>query len=363
MEVPISTPSPLETWPYSLREAEVLVVNLHRRFAGVSATMHALVPVQQRSLRVVVLDRGGLGLPGTIRYRDLLRFGWSRPPKAVARIWHARRAGDLLLGLVLGKLLRQPWKFVYTSPSPRRHGLVWRTIVNRADAIIAVTKNAASFLDRYDAVVGHGVDTEQFRPPDDKSEAWRQTGLSGQYGIGVFGRIRKSKGTHLFVEAMCRALPDRPGFTAVIAGACMREDQPYLHAMKARIATAGLEQRIVFLGDLKPEEIKLWYQRVALCVAPSLSEGFGLTPLEAMASGAAALTSRAGAYPQMVEPGINGSIVDTGDVEQLCKEVLTLTSSPQELLRMGERAREIVVQKHSIECEVRGIHAVYATLV
>lgn len=346
----------------SLRDADVLVVNLHRRYSGVSATMHALVPVQQRSRKVVVLDRGGMDLPGTIGLSGVFRHGWSRPPSGRRRIWHARRAGDLLLGLLLGKLLRQPWRYVYTSPSPRRHGLVWRSIVNRADAVIAVTEQAASFLDKHQAVIGHGVDVGSFLPPADKRAAWRESGLPGELGIGVFGRIRPNKGTHDYVEAMCRLLPERPGLCGVVAGACLPGDKDYLRGMQERIAAAGLEDRIVFLGDLRPPEIKRWYQRVAICVAPSYSEGFGLTPLEAMASGAAVVATRAGAYQTMVRPGLDGRIVDAGEPAQLLEALRSMTESTEALLAMGRNAREHVVSRHSIEREVEGIHAVYDSL-
>lgn len=346
----------------SLRDADILVVNLHPRYSGVSATMHALVPVQQRERAVVVLDRGGMELPGTIGFLEVLRHGWTPPPNRRWRIWHARRAGDLLLGLLLGKVLRQPWRHVYTSPSPRRHGLVWRSIVNRADAVIAVTERAASFLDRHHAVVGHGVDVDSFRPPLDKRVAWRECGLPGELGIGVFGRIRPNKGTHVYVEAMCRLLPERPAFCAVVAGACLPGDSGYLRQMKERIAAAGLEDRIVFLGDLRPDDIKLWYQRVAICVAPSFSEGFGLTPLEAMASGAAVVATKAGAYSTMVRPGVDGHLVEAGEPEQLLAALASMTESSEELLAMGRRAREQVVARHSIEREVEGIHAVYDSL-
>ncbi len=345
--------------PRPLREAEALVVNLHRRFAGVSATVLALVPLQQRQRPVAVLDRGGLGLAHSIRWRDLLRDGW-RPPKGAShRIWHARRAEDMLLGLILRGILRQPWRFVYTSPTPRRHGRVWRAIVGRADAIIAVTPAAASFLDRYDAVLPHGVDTDAFRPPTDKLAAWAETGLPGRYGIGVFGRIRPSKGTDLFVEAMCRLLPRHPEFTAVITGLCLEKHRAFQSQLEQRIAAAGLGERIRFVGDLAGEEIKRWYQRVALCVAPSRSEGFGLTPLEAMASGAAAVTSRAGAFETMVRPGWNGALSQTGDADSLTAAIEPLLADPNELLAMGRRAREYVVEHHAIEGEVAGIHEIY----
>ncbi len=343
----------------ALRDAAVLVVNLHRRFAGVSATIAALVPVQQRERRVAVLDRGALGLAGTIGWSELLRHGWSPPPGLRHRVWHARRAGDLALGLFLARVLRQPWRFVYTSPSPRRHGAVWRAVVNRADAIIAVTEKAASFLDRHDAIVPHGIDTDAFRPPADKLAAWRESGLPGRYGIGTFGRIRPSKGTDLFVDAMCALLPRHPEFTAVISGYCKASDGAFHAGLERRIREAGLQDRIVFLGDLSDKDIKLWYQRIALCVAASRSEGFGLTPLEAMASGAAAVASREGGFPQMIVPGRNGALFDTGDGTALVAALEPLLADPEALLAMGRWARDHAAGRHAIANEVAGIHAVY----
>jgi len=348
--------------PSALSDAPVLVVNLHRRFAGVSATILALVPVQQRERRIAVLDRGELGLSGNVSLRDIFRHGWRPPGGHAHRVWHARRAGDLALGLLFARVLRQPWRFVYTSPSPRRHGVVWRTIVNCADAIIAVSPKAASFLDRHTTVVPHGVDTDAFRPPADKCAAWQESGLPGRYGIGVFGRIRPDKGTDLFVDAMCRLLPRHPEFTAVISGFCKPSDQAFRDDLERRIREARLEDRIVFLGDLSDSDIKLWYRRVSLCVAPSRSEGFGLTPLEAMASGAAAVASREGAFPQMIVPGQNGALFDTGDRDALIAALEPLLADPEALLAKGSWARDHVVAQHAIALEVAGIHAVYDAL-
>ena len=342
-----------------IENAEVLIVNLHPRYAGVAATMRALVPVQQRSRPTVFLDWAGMGLSGSVGLRDVLRYGWTVPDGVSYRVWHARRAPDLALGLILGKVLGQPWKFVYTSPSPRRHGWLWRYIVNQADAIIAVREKAALFLDRHDTVIPHGVDTKTFVPPPDKLAAWRESGLPGKYGIGNFGRVRKSKGTDIFVEAMIRVLPNHPEFTAIITGFCKPGDEKFKTSLEQRIREAGLHERIIFLGDLRFEQIVEWYRRVSLCVAVPRSEGFGLTPLEAMACGAAALTSREGFFPQLIRPGVNGEIVDTGDATATAKAVERLISDSDALLRLGTSARESVLAEHSIEREVESIHAVY----
>ncbi|MFM7298836.1 MAG: glycosyltransferase family 4 protein [Planctomycetota bacterium] len=351
------------TTPSSLREAEVLVANLSRGYAGVAATMRALVPLQQRERAVAFLDRARMGLAGSLSFAQVLREGWSAPPCGTHRIWHSRRAPEQIVGVVLRDVLRQCWKLVYTSPSPRRHGAFWRWFVRRSDAVIAVTPRAAAFLDWHSAIVPHGVDIEEFAPPVDRAVAWREAGLPGDFCIGIFGRIRPSKGTDLFIDAVCEVLPRHPRCTAVLTGLCQPGEERWRDALLAKVRAAGLEQRVVFLGDLPFREIKRWYQRVSLCVAVPRSEGFGLTPLEAMASGAAALTSREGCFPELIVPDQNGDIVPTGDARALALALERLIARPEELAAMGARARAHVVAHWSIAREVQGIHALYdATL-
>ncbi len=65
----------------------------------------------------------------------------------------------------------------------------------------------------------------------------------------------------------------------------------------------------------------MWYRRFTLFVAPSRQEGFGLTPLEAMASQTAVVTSDAGSFPSMIRPGVNGAIVPAGDADALAAAI------------------------------------------
>ena len=158
---------------------------------------------------------------------------------------------------------------------------------------------------------------------------------------------------------MCEVLPRFPDFTAVITGLCKPSHHDFRDGLLRQVENAGLKDRIVFLGDLEFDDIKRWYQRVSLCVAVPRSEGFGLTPLEAMASGAAALTSSEGYFPKILVPGMNGDIVPTGDAQALHCALEGLLDDPEALLRMGEQARRYVVENHSITREAEGIHAVY----
>lgn len=341
---------------------DIIVTNLHKRFTGVSATVAALVPLQQETLDVGVLDSGDLGLNNTLGVWQVIRGGWSKPRGGGYRIWHARRDVEMLLGLFLTKILRQKWKLVFTSAAPKRHGNFLNRIINAMDAIISTSPRAAEFLDWNTSIVTHGVDIKRFTPTADKAILHAELGLPSKYAIGVFGRVRSSKGTDLFVQALVNTLADFPDFGAFITGECKASDAEYLEKMQADIAAAGLSERIVLLGDSDVDKILKLYQASYLCVAASRREGFGLTPMEAMSSGTAVLTSKAGYWPWLVVDGENGHTFETSNAEDMTAKLRAMLSDPAKLLEMGANGREYVVNTHSIDNEVRGIAAVYNDL-
>jgi len=341
--------------------ADVVVTNLHRRFTGVSATVQALVPWQRQQQELVVWDWGQLGLGGETGFWSLLRWGWSRPRRGRWRIWHARRDIEILIGLLLRSLLRQPWRVVFTSAAPKRPGWWFRQLIRRCDAVIATSPRSAEFLDRCDAVIFHGVDCAQFHPPADREALLAEVGLAGKQVIASFGRIRPSKGTDLFVEALIQLLPGHSSWVGVVTGLCQRRHQPFLDSLKKRIVAAGLEQRIWFVGDLESTEIRRWYQRTSICVAASRSEGFGLTPLEAMASGCVPVTSTAGVWPWIIHHDF-GCAIDMGQQAALFACLDALMGDAVRLDQMASAAKSKAVAAHSIEHEADCIHQLYNQL-
>jgi mannosyltransferase len=260
------------------------------------------------------------------------------------------------MGLVLKHGLHQPWKVVFTSAAPKRPGVGLQWLLGACDAVIATSERSAAFLPRYTTVIHHGVDTHFYRPGE------RSTGVpQNSYLIGAFGRIRPSKGTDLLVSALVELLPEYPQFSAFFTGLCKPGEQAYLESMQTNINNAGLETRIKFLGDLDRESVRKLYQQTTLCVAASRREGFGLTPLEAMASGCAVLTSDAGVWPRVVDSDV-GLRFETGRLDDLIEKLRTLLADPGRLLEMGRQGRERSVAKHSLEKEADAIHRLYLDL-
>lgn len=340
---------------------DVIVGNLHRRYTGVSATVKALVPHQRKDLPIALVDKGNLGLGDTLSFWQVMRRGWSLPANGTTRIWHARREVEVLAGLFLRSVLRQDWKIVFTSAAPKPPNAVMNALLNQVDAIIATSPRAAGFLNWYSLLIPHGVDTDFFCPPPNRDAAYAETGLPGKYAVGQMGRIRPSKGTDLFIDAMIRLLPRYPDFTAVVSGLCKTKDQAYLFDLMRRVSEAGLESRIIILGDLAPDEIQRWYQRLSLCVAASRSEGFGLTPLEAFASGCPVVASGTGTWPWIIDEEV-GVLFETGNLESLCQALEPMMANVDRLEQMGRTARRRACERYSVLREAAAINAVYTHL-
>lgn len=352
---------------------DVVVTNFHRRYTGVSATVRALVPVQRQAMKIGLLDWGRLGLIANMRWWHLLWLGWTPPSAARFRIWHARRDIEIVVGLLLKTLLRQPWKIVFTSAAPKRPGLWLGMLLRNCDAVIATSERSAQFLASCTQVIHHGVDTSYYSPPPNDELSRLKTSplpqglgsvpgsLAGHYWVGAFGRIRPSKGTDLLIGALIQVLPDFPDFSAVITGLCQKKHQKFAQSLQAKVVNAGLAERIVFLGDLDRETVRSCYRRLLLCVAASRSEGFGLTPLEAMACGRAVLVSGAGVWPQLVDPQVGASF-QTGSVDSLVRALRDLLRDPQLLWQMGINGRQRSLQCHSLQGEATQINQLYGRL-
>ena len=340
-------------------DPEVIVFNLKQRYTGVSATINALVPLQAKQWRLGFCGtRMSNGIEG-MTLRKAISLSRQPPAGRAFRIWHVRRDPEMMAAIFARDVLRLPIKLVFTSAAQHLHGWFPRWLISKMDAVISTTPLAASFVPNTTAVVPHGIDLSRFSPPTDKLKAWFDSGLPGQYGIGVFGRVRPDKGSDVFVKAMIQALPKLPSVTAIIAGLAQPQHQSFQQDLQRQIDAAGLHDRIVFLGEVPAGEIHLWYQRCLLCIACPRYEPFGLTPFEAAATGSALVCSRTGAFDQLALPGETGEMVDTGDVEGLCHAVLSVMADPLHAAQMGEAARTRVTEHFSLAREAEGIGRVY----
>lgn len=343
-----------------IRDIEIIAPNFKRRLSGVTSTIIQLVPVQRAlGQKIAVL---GPGLPASlpsIRFRDLIQL-WRAPAGRTCRVWHARRNVEMLPAILLRDFLRMNIRIVFTSASQRRHTGWSKFLIRRMDAVIATSGKTARYLDVPNTVILHGIDTERFHPPLDKAETKRALGLdpSKRYA-GCFGRVRHQKGTDLFVDSMIALLPGRPDWCAIVAGRATGPHLAFEAQLKERVAKAELSDRILFVGE--HTNIPNWYRALDLFIAPQRWEGFGLTPLEAMASSVPVVATDVGAFSELIADD-TGLLIPAGDLKAMVDGAAAFMDDPARLAAAGANGLARVSQNFAIEGEARAIGAIYESL-
>lgn len=337
---------------------EVIAPNLKRRLSGVTATIARLVPIQSRMINIVAT---GPGLPAGTPHIALWKNAFL--PGNRWRVWHARRNTEMLLGLFLRHVLRRKLRLLFTSASQRVHTGYTRWLISKMDAVVATSGRTAGYLHRPSQVVLHGIDTKAFSPASDKAALRRHLGLPEDVVLlGCFGRIREKKGTDAFVSAMISILPSRPDAVAIVMGRATEGHGAFLDGLKADVAKAGLAGRILFLPEVTVDQMPDWYRCLDIYIAPQRWEGFGLTPLEAMACGIPVVATRVGAFEDLVALGISGALVDPGDIAALAAAAAELIDDPALRAAQSQAARTRAVGQFRIEDEAATLVALYRRL-
>lgn len=342
-----------------LSRIEVVAPNFKRRLSGVTSTIVQLLPLQVAHVGIASL---GGGLPAETPRLSLWQVPglFRRPASGRRRIWHARRNTEMLAGVVL-RGLGAPLSLVFTSASQRRHTAWTKFLIRRMDAVIATSGRTAAYLDGPSTVIMHGIDTRRFAPAADAAAAKTALGLDpGQRYIGCFGRIRRQKGTDLFVDAMIALLPERPGWSAIIAGEATAQHAAFEEDLRRRVAAAGLEPRIRFVGVRR--DIPDWYRALSLFVAPQRWEGFGLTPLEAMATGVPVVATDVGAFPELVGGGVTGTLIARDDGAAMTAALRRYLDDEAMLDAAGRAALALARERFALEREAAAIIDVYRRL-
>ena len=357
------------------RDGAVVLKHWHRTFTGRHGRNRRRggPAPEGRALDVPASLAGPLGPAGPQADNRLLqaRAGARREKKSRS----ARHAVFTILGIVrpanfpemragifARDILRLPVRLVFTSAAQRRHSLLPRWLIARMDAVIATTPEAARFVPGVRTVAPHGVETDSFHPAASRRTAWTDTPYPGEAGIAAIGRIRPEKGTDRFVAAMIQALPLLPGHTALVIGKAASEHAAFLTGLKSQVAAAGLEDRILFPGEIGPDTMPALVRGLSLLVALPRYEGYGVTPLEAMASGVPFVASDAGWFEEFSGGNAAGLVIPEGDPGRAADEIVAILSDPERHAGMATAARARAVDRFSVAAEAEAINAVYAAL-
>lgn len=163
--------------------------------------------------------------------------------------------------------------------------------------------------------------------------------------VAFLGQIREIKGVADFI-AMARKIAD-PNARFLIAGECRDPNKfPGSYSEQDLENLAAGDSRIRYIGYVK--DVENVYHTADIVVVPSRwQEPLGLINLEAGACNKPVVATRVGGIPEMVEDGVNGYLVEPGDVDALAARVAELIADPAQRARMGEAGRARVERDYT----------------
>lgn len=233
--------------------------------------------------------------------------------------WAARRAG-------------LPYVQTFHSSEFDRTSTPWDAIVRierqavaDADLIIAVSNRTRDQLVSHLGapfgkirVVYNGVDAARYASNGPKPVLSVQT--NGKSIVLFLGRLTEQKGPVQFLHAAKKVLEKRQDVIFFVAGT--GELLPLLISLSLEL---GLSEHVRFLGFLPDDDQRRIYSAADVYVMPSTSEPFGITALEAMASGTPIIISRTSGVGEVVKSALK---VDFWDIQGMAQKIISVLAYP-----------------------------------
>jgi glycosyltransferase involved in cell wall biosynthesis len=173
--------------------------------------------------------------------------------------------------------------------------------------------------------------------------------------VGWVGRMTGVKDTGAVLKIV-KATRDL-GVDAVL---CMVGDGPDRESLEEQAHELGIARTTYFVG-YQPE-VAGYYRLFDVFVLPSVNEGTPVSAIEALASSTPVVANRVGGIPDVVRDGVDGFLVEPGDVEAAAARVAELARDDSLRARLGEAGRGRVLRRYSVERLVDDVDRLYRSL-
>lgn len=218
--------------------------------------------------------------------------------------------------------------------------------LNWMDQVVCVSEAQAARVRRAGVrsdkirVIYNAIDPMRFHQPDARYRAkllryFRQPRM---HVIGAAGRLSPEKGFEVLVRAAERVLREQPGTGFILFG-----EGPERARLQKQINAAGLGQSFILSGFRA--DLDCFLPHFDLLVLPSYTEGMPNVVLEAFAAGVPVVATAVGGTPEIVEDGVSGYLVPSGDDETMAERILQALDNADELPDMGRKGRLSVQEK------------------
>jgi glycosyltransferase involved in cell wall biosynthesis len=217
-------------------------------------------------------------------------------------------------------------------------------VITTSKHYASTSRNLRRFPERV-VVIPNGVDTTRFNPKVNGEEIRQRLGLADHrvlLFVGALTQWHRYKGLDVLLSAMSRLKKLGQDVRLIVVG-----DGSLAPEYRSLANSLRMSEDVVFAGNVSDDDLPGYYACADILILPSKdrSEGFGLTILEANATGKPAIGSNVGGIPSVIEDGKNGKLVPPNDPAALSETIRELFTSDALLDRLGRNARSIA-EKH-----------------
>lgn len=286
----------------------------------------------------------------------------------IEKILVAHRANYARLASWANILLKIPYDIIAYGGeillSGRRKSI--RKNFKRAERVITISNFTKERLieigipEKKIIVIHPGVDPVKFHPGLDPSPIKKKYNLEGKKVILTVSHLVKRKGHHNVLKALPQVLEKVPNLVYLIVGKGEEGE-----ALGKTVRDLKLEERVIFAGKVKEEEIPLYYAACDLFIMPSYEieergdvEGFGIAYLEANACGKPVIGGRSGGVKDAVIDGETGLLVDPLNINQIAEVLVQLLTNPELSRKLGKEGRRRVEKElnwQEMAKEIKGV--------
>jgi len=222
-------------------------------------------------------------------------------------------------------------------------------VASQSSAVVAVSKYVKDMLKRrYNVdseVIYHGIDANLSKPKN-KAQSKRKLGYKEKDFIILYvGKLHPYKDPLTFINAVSLAVKKKANLYVVMIG----QGELY-QEVNEEISKRNILSRVRLFRRVSDARLKILYDTADLFVLTSVGEAFGMTLLEAMASGVPVIASNSGACPEVVENA--GILFSQGNYTKLAEKILRLSNEKELLRKLGEAGLKRVRETFSWEDKV-----------
>ncbi len=227
-----------------------------------------------------------------------------------------------------------------------------------ADAMIKLYLAAGIGRPEMYTRINSGFDVQAFANPPEPAATRAKLGIAPHdFVIGSVSRIAPLKGHADLLQAVSRMLPNFPNTKVLFVGdGALRAD------IEAKTRALGLEKHVIFTGLVPPSEVPRYIGAMDCVAHLSTREAMARVLPQALTAGKPILAYTFDGAEEVCLDGKTGFLVRTGEINQVTDRLLQLANDPALRYDLGQRGKQLVAERFSVERMVEQQAEIYLQL-